>query len=106
MMKLQILQGLALSLLVVATLPAWAQVAGSASAGTSGIQLQDSGAAPAATGAIESEDQMVIPAPVSIGGYSLSLGAESERANYLRGELRFSSAYDDNVLANIGHTTA
>jgi hypothetical protein len=49
---------------------------------------------------------MVTPAPVSIEGYPLSLGAESERANYLRGGLRFSSTYDDNVLTNSSRATS
>ena len=107
-MRVQISQGLAILLLVAATLPVWSQATGSASPGTGGTQPKDSGAAPAATGAIESiesEDRMVTPAPVSIEGYPLSLGAESERANYLRGGLTFSSTYDDNVLANTGRTT-
>jgi len=106
-MRGQVSQGLALLLFVAATLPAWAQEIGSASPGASETQPKDSGAAPAATGAIESieEDQMVPPVPVSIEGYSLSLGPESERANYLRGGLTFSSTYDDNVLANTGRPT-
>jgi len=105
-MRVQISQGFAILLLVAATLPVWSQATGSASPGTGEVQQKDSGAAPAATGAIGSEDQMVTPAPVSIEGYSLSLGAESERTNYLRGGLRFSSTYDDNVLTHTGRTTS
>jgi len=105
-MRVQISQGFAILLLVAATLPVWSQATGSASPGTGEVQQKDSGAAPAATGAIGSEDQMVTPAPVSIEGYPLSLGAESERTNYLRGGLRFSSTYDDNVLTHIGRSTS
>lgn len=101
MMKVQISQSCAILLLLTATLPVWCQATGSASPDTVGPWRKDSGAAPAATGTIESEDQMVIPAPVSIEGYSLSLGAESERANYLRGGLKFASVYDDNVFSNL-----
>ena len=108
-MRVQISQGFAILLLVAATLPVWSQATGSASPGAGGTQPKDSGAAPAATGPIESkesEDRMVTPTPVNIEGYPLSLGAESERTNYLRGGLRFSSTYDDNVLTNILRTTS
>jgi len=105
-MRVQISRGLAILLLVGAALPVWSQATESSPPGTGGTQPKDSGAAPAATGAIENDDQMVTPPPVSVEGYSLSLGAESERANYLRGGLRFSTTYDDNVLTNSSRATS
>jgi len=59
-------------------------------AGSLSAQTDASGAA--ATGGAG----MLTPAPVSGEGYSMGFTSET-RANYLRGGLMFSSAYDDNV---------
>jgi hypothetical protein len=71
------------AVLVFAAIPLWSQV--------------ESGAAPALT-----EDRMVAPTPVSGEGYSLGFVSETPRTNYLRGELNFGSAYDDNILPSGG----
>jgi hypothetical protein len=60
------------------------------------LWAQTSGAEVAATGPGGSGGAMATPAPVSGEGYSMGFASET-RANYLRGELAFSSAYDDNV---------
>ncbi len=59
----------------VAALPGWAQM-------NMGMPNGESG--------------MATPPPVNIGGGSISLGAESERSNYLRGGFSFEGSYNDN----------
>jgi hypothetical protein len=79
-------------LVVLASLPAWAQEPSSAPV-------------PAVTGPVISlpvnrdpgEDRMLTPPPVSGQIYPLSFASE-ERANYLRGGVTFTTAYSDNVL--------
>lgn len=61
-------------------------------------QGESSGAQPAATGIMETDDRMVTPTPVSTEGYSLAFAAETPRTNYMLGELKFGSAFDDNIL--------
>jgi len=68
---------------LLAAAPLWAQVAAS-------------GAEAAATGPDGGGGAMATPAPVSGEGYSMGFTSET-RANYLRGGLRFGSAYDDNA---------
>jgi hypothetical protein len=70
-------------IVLLAATPLWAQVA-------------TSGAETAATGPGGDGSAMATPAPVSGEGYSMGFTSET-RANYLRGGLVFSSAYDDNV---------
>lgn len=42
------------------------------------------------------ESGMATPSPVNIGGGSVSVGAENERSNYLRGGFSFEGSYNDN----------
>lgn len=56
------------------------------------------GAAPAG----EEEAPMFTPAPVSDEGYSLAFASETPRTNYMRGEVVFETAYDDNILPSSG----
>jgi hypothetical protein len=75
-----------LSLLLLAALPVWSQVA------------------PSVTGhGIDSADDslMQTPPPVSGQAYPITVGSEI-RSNYLRGALAFNSAYNDNLLAGTG----
>src|SRR5437867_27620 len=50
----------------------------------------------------EAGGRMATPEPVSIEGYSMNFTSEGERSNYLRGGLRFSSSYSDNVSPSVG----
>ena len=59
-------------------------------------QLATSGAEVAATGPSAGGNLMLTPAPISGEGYAMGFASET-RANYLRGGLVFSSAYDDGV---------
>ena len=59
-------------------------------------QLATSGAEVAATGPSAGRNLMLTPAPISGEGYAMGFASET-RANYLRGGLVFSSAYDDGV---------
>ncbi len=61
-------------------------------------QMNPSSADGAATGIVASDDHMLIPTPVGIEGYGTAFAAETPRSNYMRGELRFGGAYDDNIL--------
>jgi hypothetical protein len=50
---------------------------------------------------------MVIPAPVSMAGYSLSFSTEQERTNYLFGGATIESGYGDNIETNsAGHVVS
>jgi hypothetical protein len=71
--------------LILLSLPLWAQE-------------DSSGAEPAATGFGETDERMITPTPVGTEGYSQAFAAETPRTNYIRGNLRFGSAYDDNIL--------
>ena len=57
-----------------------------------------SGAEPAATGISETDEHMVVPTPVGTEGYSMAFAAETPRTNFVRGNMRFGTAYDDNIL--------
>jgi hypothetical protein len=77
-------------IILLAVSPLWAQVAAS-------------GAEASATGPGGSGGAMLTPAPVSGEGYSMGFTSET-RANYLRGGLIFSSAYDsDATTGSNGH---
>lgn len=56
-------------------------------------QDESSGAAPAAVAT-----DMVTPSPVSVEGASPAFAAETERSNYLRGGLSFSTTYDNDFI--------
>lgn len=72
-----------LCIAVLAVAPLWSQ--------------ESPGVEPAVTGVAENDQRMVTPAPVSGEGYSLAFTSQ-ERANYLRGGLNFTSAYNDNLF--------
>lgn len=72
-------------LLLLATMPAWAQVTPSATGG------------PATT-------EMMTPPPASGANYPTAVGAE-ERSNYLRAGLTFDTAYIDNLYAGSNGTS-
>ena len=72
-------------IILLATCALWAQVAAS-------------GAEAAATGPGGGGGGMATPAPVSGEGYSMGFTSET-RANYLRGGLIFSTAYDTDVTS-------
>jgi hypothetical protein len=44
-------------------------------------------------------DDMLVPVPVSTGGYSMEFASETPRSNYVSGGLTFMSTYDDNIEA-------
>src|SRR5437660_11004815 len=54
----------------------------------------------------EAGGRMATPEPVSIEGYSMNFTSEGERSNYLRGGLRFSSSYSDNVSPSVGFASS
>jgi hypothetical protein len=56
-------------------------------------QVEDSGAAPPAV-----STDMVTPSPVSVEGASPAFAAETERSNYVRGGLGFSTTYDNDFI--------
>jgi hypothetical protein len=66
-------------------------------AGPAQSQVDSSGALPAAVAT-----DMMTPSPVNVEGASLAFAAETERSNYLRGGLSFSSAYDNALLSSTG----
>jgi hypothetical protein len=75
-----------LGFVILAVLPAWSQVA------------------PSATGSESTPDdsmQMMIPPPVSDQSYPTDVGAETE-SNYLRGQVTFDTSYIDNLYAGSG----
>lgn len=95
-----------LPLLALAAIPAWPQTnssgappAGEGAAIWSRFEL--SGAEP-----VTEDAPMVTPAPFSGEGYSLDFAGETPRTNYLRGGLRFGTAYDDNVLPSRGQAVS
>ena len=77
-----------LSLALLAAMPAWSQVAASATE-TAGNTVVE-------------EDRMHTPPPVSGAAYPATIGSDA-RSNYLHAGLVFNTAYNDNVLA--GTTT-
>ncbi len=66
-------------------------------------QVDTSSAAVAATGTGGSGTGMLMPAPISGEGYSMGFTSET-RANYLRGGLVFSSAYDTDATIGANRT--
>lgn len=63
-------------------------------------QVDTSSAAVAATGTGGSSTGMLMPAPISGEGYAMGFSSET-RANYLRGGLVFSSAYDTDATIGV-----
>lgn len=76
------IKSLCLSLALLFALPAWSQVAPSATGGD--VTPTES-------------DQMVIPPPISVIPYPTEVGSEV-RTNYWSGGVIFTSAYNDNVM--------
>lgn len=48
------------------------------------------------------EAPMITPAPLSDESYSMTFATETPRTNYLRGEMRVGTAYDDNAVPSSG----
>ena len=85
-----------LGLILLTVVPVWAQVQGAA---TRPLLAMGGGADNSAdnNGSDSNDDRMLTPPPVSGQTYPTAFTSE-ERANYLRGGLAFTTAYDDNVL--------
>jgi hypothetical protein len=62
--------------------------------------------AQAASGAADTSSAMVVPAPVSVEGYSMDFAPETPRTNYLRGGLNIGAAYDDDVFGSASGSAA
>ena len=81
-----------LYLLLISVVTLWAQDATRAQSATQPdatvpVQLPE-----------ESSDEMVTPTPVGEVGLPLSVGADMERKNYIRGGVGFETAYDTNMF--------